>query len=152
VIVFGCDSRRGQEGTEGLDTTTVATQKLIEVDCEFAEMGADSGLAVAFVRFAADSAIILRNGQMPIIGKEAIGQSFGSSEGFLQWEPQFADISGDLGYTFGRYQYNPGDTIVAGTRQGSGKTSHGYYVTIWKRIDGTWRYVLDTGISTPKAD
>jgi len=125
--------------------------QLFEIDCEFASMALDSGLAAAFVHYAADSAIILRNGRMPIVGKEAIGNSFGNGNtGLLQWEPQSADISGDLGYTFGGYQYNPRDTVIDGHRQGAGLTSRGFYVSIWKKqSDGNWRYVLDTGITVP---
>ncbi len=150
-FVFGCNNRQGQQGQEGRDTTADAEEMLIQVDCDFAAMALDSGLAVAFDRFAADSAVLLRQMQMPFIGREAIRGLFAKgSHGLLQWEPQFADVSGELGYTFGHYQFNPGDTTIGGIRQGTGATSRGYYVTIWKRINGDWKYVLDTGVSGPK--
>jgi hypothetical protein len=55
-----------------------------------------------------------------------------------------------LGYTWGHYQFNPGDTTIDGHRQGTGPTSRGYYVTIWKKTNGDWKYVLDTGVAGPK--
>jgi ketosteroid isomerase-like protein len=164
LFVFGCDNRSSQQRGKGEgDTMTVAEramqesgeaqEELINIDREFASMALDSGLAVAFARYAADSAIALRANQMPIIGRDAIGGSFtGAEKMLLQWEPQFADVSGDLGYTFGRWQSNPGSEMVGGMRRGTGQTSHGYYVTIWKKIDGNWRYVLDTGITSPNQD
>jgi ketosteroid isomerase-like protein len=123
------------------------SQALIEADCEFASMAADSGLAAAFVFFAADSATMLRDGSLPIIGKEAIRGLFsGPDRGTLTWEPYFAELasSGDLGYTLGEYQFAPKDT------SGGKKMPHGYYVTIWKKQPhGSWKYVLDTGVQGP---
>lgn len=123
------------------------SQALIAADCEFASMAVDSGLGAAFVFFAADSATMLRDGSLPIIGKEAIRGLFsGPARGTLTWEPYFADMagSGDLGYTLGEYQFAPKDT------SGGKKVPHGYYVTIWKKQpDGSWKFVLDTGVQGP---
>jgi len=52
--------------------------------------------------------------------------------------------SGDLGYTYGNYEFITMDSL-----QKESKT-YGNYVTIWKRqADGSWKYVLDGGVSTP---
>ena len=121
---------------------------LIETDCAFAAMAADSGLGKAFTFYAADSATILRDGSHPIVGKDVIEKLYSRpSRGTLTWEPYFADIghSSDLGYTLGNYQFAYKDST------GSVQVSHGYYVTIWKKQpDGNWRYVLDTGVSGPE--
>jgi hypothetical protein len=85
-----------------------------------------------------------------IIARDEIARLYADATGLLQWEPQFADISGDLGYTWGHYQFNPGDTTIDGHRQGTGPTSRGYYDTIWKKSNGDWKYVLDTGVAGPK--
>ena len=74
-------------------------------------------------------------------GRDAIAESLaGTPEGDkLEWEPEFARVSagGDLGYTFGTWEY-----VTAGTTD----VLRGKYVTIWKRqADGAWKAVFDGG-------
>ncbi|HBC47855.1 MAG TPA: hypothetical protein DCZ43_12475 [candidate division Zixibacteria bacterium] len=122
-------------------------EALIKVDLQFAQMAADSGIGSAFAYFAADSATMLRRGSVPIVGRDAIRELYTDTTGaILRWAPYFADIaaSGDLGYTLGKSQFIYKDST------GAEKTSHGYYVTLWKlQPDGKWKYVLDTGVSAP---
>jgi ketosteroid isomerase-like protein len=96
----------------------------------------------AFIEDAADYAVLLQKGIMPMVGKATIARAFGdlSDTGFvLTWEPLYADISrsGDMGYTYGLYKsFIKADSSV----------SRGKYVTIWKKQpDGSWKYVLDGG-------
>jgi len=146
AFIFGCGNRQERRTIPAADNEG----QLIEADCAFAAMALDSGVAVAFLHYVADSTVLLREGKTPTVGREAIRAAYADAKGFLQWEPQFADISGDLGYTWGHFQFNPGDTTIDGHRQGTGPTSRGYYVTIWKKINGDWKYVLDTGVMGPK--
>jgi len=129
-------------------TSTANSEVLIEADCAFAAMAADSGLGVAFKFYAADSATMLRDGSNPIVGKEVIGNLYSHPlRGTLTWEPYFADIgqSGDLGYTLGNSQYTIKDST------GATQVYHGFYVTIWKKQpDGSWKYVFDTGTDGPE--
>jgi ketosteroid isomerase-like protein len=128
--------------------TTANSEILIETDCAFASLAADSGLGVAFKFYAADSATMLRDGSNPIVGKEVIGNLYSRPlRGTLTWEPYFADIgqSGDLGYTLGNSQYTIKDST------GATQVFHGFYVTIWKKQpDSSWKYVLDTGVDGPE--
>ncbi len=125
-----------------------AGEILKQTDLNFAKMAADSGIGKAFAYFAADSATLFRRGSEPILGREAIRiASTDTSGSALRWAPYFADIaaSNDLGYTLGQSQYIYKDST------GTEKISYGYYVTIWKKQpDGSWKYVLDTGVSAPK--
>jgi ketosteroid isomerase-like protein len=125
-----------------------SSEILIETDCAFASLAADSGLGVAFKFYAADSATMLRDGSNPIVGKEVIGELYSRPlPGILTWEPYFADIgqSGDMGYTLGNSQYTIKDST------GAAKVYHGFYVTIWKKqADGSWKYVFDTGTDGPE--
>jgi len=74
---------------------------------------------------------------------EAWSVFFDESSGVsLTWAPVTAEaaVSGDLGFTTGRYTYrargHDGETVC--------KT--GDYVTIWRRgADGRWRAILDMG-------
>jgi ketosteroid isomerase-like protein len=138
----------GQAGQNSDQTKPAASNEtLMQVDQQFAKMAADSGIGQAFAFFAADSAAMLRRGSAPIVGRDAIRELYTDTTGaVLRWAPYFADIaaSGDLGYTLGKSQFIYKDST------GAEKTSHGYYVTIWKRQpDGSWKYVLDTGVSAP---
>jgi len=151
LIIIGCcpKSDNVQKDAQGTRSVSQAgSEALIEADCEFASLASDSGLAVSFAAFAADSAVILRDGAHPFVGRETIRTLFSRpSRGQLQWEPYFADISGsgDLGYTLGSYQFTSKDSA------GNERVSHGYYVTIWKKqADGRWKYALDTGVGGPE--
>lgn len=117
---------------------------LMETDRAFSAASAELGTPEAFKRFMGDSATLLRDGSYPITGRDAIGSLFSGwpSDAKLTWEPVFADVSGsgDLGYTIGEYLYTAVDSAA---NEISGR---GYYITIWKKqVDGTWKYVFDTG-------
>jgi ketosteroid isomerase-like protein len=56
----------------------------------------------------------------------------------LTWDPYRAEIAaaGDMGYTVGRWT----------SEQPDGVTTHGVYVSIWRRQpDGTWKVTMDLG-------
>jgi ketosteroid isomerase-like protein len=118
--------------------------EIVETEKEFAEMAAKEGIAKAFLSFAANDAVIMRNDSL-IIGKEAIQISFEGNETnpgqvSLTWEPDFVDVakSGDLGYTYGKYVYIVIDSL------GNKKAAEGVFHTVWKRqADGKWRFVWD---------
>ena len=105
-------------------------------------MAQSDGVQKAFVYFAADSAAILRQNRV-LKGREAIRlqyESFPKNGAILEWTPDFADVSvsGDLGYTYGKYTLTSSDSV--------GHTTHseGVFHTVWKRQqDGKWRFVWD---------
>jgi ketosteroid isomerase-like protein len=107
---------------------------------DFAVMADRDGIAEAFYFFAADSAVILRGGKL-IRGREAIKEYYSTNlkpGTRLLWAPDFVEVSGDLGYTYGRYTHLVPDST------GSMKESHGYFHTVWQRQpDGSWRFVWD---------
>lgn len=129
-------------------------QLLLSVDREFSAMCMDKGMQEAFLEYAADDVIKLRPGELPVMNKAELRQMFEAhaSDGVLkfQWSPVKADIaaSGDLGYTFGNWSiFIRSDGVTKDT------TIYGNYVSIWKKQkDGSWKYVLDGGNSTPKPE
>lgn len=130
-------------------SSDVDKSKLFEVDREFSIMSVEKGIAEAFVSYAADSAMILRDNMLPIVGQNAIGDLWANTPNGAQlvWEPDFADIaaSGELGYTIGHWTYSVTDS------SGATQSSKGRYVTIWKKqADGNWKYVFDTGTTDPE--
>lgn len=56
------------------------------------------------------------------------------------WEPKFAEVSSDgtLGVTMGQY-------VRTFVKNGEEITQKGKYTTIWKKKDGIWKILFDTG-------
>src|SRR5256714_1162070 len=117
---------------------------LVEMEHAFAKAAATKGTRDAFLEFLADDGIIFQPG--PVNGKKFWTER-PSRKGLLSWEPIFADVSraGDLGYTTGPWEFRPNgpdDQPVA----------FGQYFTIWKKQgDGSWKAVLDRGVSSEKS-
>lgn len=128
-------------------TTKSASQdsvnKLISIDKEFSNLSLSSGMATAFITYAAEDVIKMNVNQHPVIGKQNLAivlQSLNPEEFTLTWEPLKAEVDGNLGYTFGNYVLE----------LNSDTTLYGNYVSIWrKQSDNTWKFVLDAGSPTP---
>jgi ketosteroid isomerase-like protein len=122
----------------------MSAQQLIDADRAFNAMAQKEGTGKAFIAYAAEDPVLIRQGNMPIIGRAGFVEAFSQMAGSpLSWEPLRAEIaaSQDLGYTFGRYTLRDGETVKA----------HGVYVTVWKKQpDGSWKFVLDGGGTTPQ--
>ncbi len=117
-----------------------AKKEITEAEEAFCKLAKDSGLAVAFVAYAADDAVICRDPEA-YKGKNAIREYYSKSDPAdrLIWKPSFADVakSCDLGYTWGEYDFS-------GTRAGKTVTAHGIFHTVWrKQKDGKWKFVVD---------
>ena len=120
------------------------TENLIrQAEKDFEKMVAEKGIAEAFWFYADSNAVIKRQNDTLILGKEAI-KNYYSADYFktasVTWSPDFAESSqdGTLGYTYGKYNWQSKDS--------SGKVNEakGIFHTIWKKqSDGTWKYVWD---------
>ena len=119
----------------------------IQTDRQFSALSVSNGAAAAFAAYMADDALSLPAGAEPVTGKQAIVESLAPlSGGTLSWTPrqQVISRSGELGYTWGTYQYRSTET------NGQPRVSHGKYVTIWrKQTDGSWKAVVDIGNQSP---
>jgi ketosteroid isomerase-like protein len=130
------------------EDTNELKQQILDTDRSFSKMATEKGIAAAFIYYADEKVIKPSEGQQPVVGKFALLEWYKNNppgKYTLTWEPLRAEASGNLGYTFGGY------TLVSKTADGlRDSTQYGNYVSIWKRKkDGSWRYVLDTGNSTP---
>ena len=89
--------------------------------------------------FFADDASIIHDGQT-VTGKDALRAFyqpvFANKDFTLTWSPNHAEPSrdGTLGYTYGQYEARNGTAI-----------SRGMYTTVWRKIEGRWKVVLDLG-------
>ena len=125
---------------------TVETLKQLEA--EFMQAAAEKGSA-GYMSYYADNAVEVPNGYPAIQGKIEIAKTMGfldDKNNRLTWTPIGADISssGDLGYTWGTYEFHSKD------KSGNPTVDYGKYTSIWKlQKDGSWKVVLDMGNSSP---
>jgi ketosteroid isomerase-like protein len=136
-ILFAC--------SHGSEVNEIEKHKLLKTDEDFSKMSFQQNMKEAFEFYAADEAILMREGNDPLNGKTEMLESFANMPNDsirLTWTPVKADVSGELGYTFGTWERKVADT---------GSIERGTYVTVWKKQDdGTWRFVLDAGNSGKK--
>jgi ketosteroid isomerase-like protein len=125
---------------------TAATLQRLEH--EFMQAAAEHG-SQGYLSYYAEDAVEVPNGEALVRGKAEIAKQTGyldDKNNRLVWTPVGADVSaaGDLGYTYGNYEYHSLD------KDGRPSVSVGKYTTIWKRQkDGSWKVVLDMGNSSP---
>jgi ketosteroid isomerase-like protein len=137
LILAGC--------TAAPPETEILKKEVMKTDQDFSKMSMEKGMRAAFLFYAAEDVIKIREGKFPIFGKKELEddlQNLPDSLIHLRWAPVKADVNGNLGYTFGKWEMRLAipDTMMYGT-----------YVTVWKKQEnGTWKYVLDAGNSTPK--
>jgi ketosteroid isomerase-like protein len=119
-------------------------QEIQEVEHDFAAMADKVGIPDAFIHYAAEDAVLMRNDQL-IVGRLKLLEHFGNNPSRLRdeklsWKPDFVDVSdsGDLAYTYGHYTYTYTDSVGESVEQ------TGVFHTVWKRqSDGSWRFVWD---------
>ena len=118
-----------------------ARLQLMEVDRAFSKRSTEAGLKTAYLEYIDSTAVLLRPGNMPLTGANAIdficmNNDAGAS---MSWEPKGCSLaqSGDLGYTWGVYALRtvPDDSVTYGT-----------YVNVWKKQDdGSWKFMVNSG-------
>lgn len=137
LILYSCTMKEQ-------DTITTSKNEILEVENNFAEMAKSEGIADAFLFYAAEDAVLMRNNKL-VIGKNRLSEYFDKqappgTDVSLSWKPDFVDVSssGDLGYTYGKYTFSYTDST------GSAVERSGVFHTVWKRqSDGTWKFVWD---------
>jgi ketosteroid isomerase-like protein len=125
-------------------------QNMMETDRAFSRMSEEKGVSEAFVYYADEKVILTEENKPPVIGIEELKMRFNRPKNpdmTLTWEPLKGDVaeSGELGYTFGRWE------IKSKTTSGIDTLTNGVYISVWKKqADGSWRFVLDGGHTTPQ--
>ncbi|MEA2560697.1 MAG: hypothetical protein QOH06_2201 [Acidobacteriota bacterium] len=129
----------------GAETPAAAEASLLAADRAFGDEVKSKGIATGYANLLADDARILRNGALPIVGKDAIGGFLAERterKTAMSWEPSKAGASraGDLGYTYGTYE-----VTAAGMLR-----EKGHYLRIWKKQGGdAWKLALDIANPLP---
>jgi ketosteroid isomerase-like protein len=120
-----------------------AKTEIEQAEKEFDKMAAEKGIAEAFWFFADSNAVIKRGNDSLIHGKEGIRNFYSGNyykKATVTWSPDFVDasISGDRGYTYGKYIWRSTDST------GTVIEAKGIFHTVWKKQpDGSWKYVWD---------
>jgi ketosteroid isomerase-like protein len=137
LIVFSLACNSDQDRIEKWKAEIVQTEK------DFAYMAGVEGIPAAFSAYAAEDVVLLRNGSL-VKGREGLINFYnrkGSNDSVsLTWTPDFVDVSssGDLGYTYGNFQYSVTDSL------GNTRSHKGIFHTVWKRQNnGEWKFVWD---------
>jgi ketosteroid isomerase-like protein len=117
--------------------------EIYRTEKDFERMAAEKGIDTAFWFFADTGAVIVRQNDSIIRGKEAIRHYYATSaprQAKVAWSPEFIEVSdcGTLGYTYGHYVWkvpvSGGDTTI----------HKGVFHTVWKKQkDSGWKYVWD---------
>ena len=122
---------------------------LRQLEAEFMKAAAEKG-SQGYMSYYADDAVEVPNGAAIIQGKANIAKDMGfldQKDNRLTWTPVGADMSasGDLGYTYGNYEFHSND------KEGKPIVEHGKYTSIWKKQkDRSWKVVLDMGNASPE--
>jgi len=136
ILITACNSNHQLADVEQAKKEIRSTEKA------FARLCKDKGVEIAFITFAADSAVIHRDNKI-LKGKEEIKgfykNRFKKGE-TLDWTPDFVEVSSsaDLGYTYGHYVFSSTDSL------GNKHEVKGIFHTVWKKqMDGNWKFVWD---------
>ncbi len=137
LILISCSKKTAPANPEAFK------QEIYKVEDDFKNMAQTKGIQEAFYAFADDNAVMKRDNDSLIEGKEAIKALFGDPKfknATVTWKPDFVDVSNDgtLAYTYGRYVWTTTDSL------GSKKDFKGRFHTVWKKQkDGSWKFVWD---------
>ena len=118
-------------------------EEIFKTEKEFEKMAAEKGVVQAFYNFADVNAVILRENNTLIKGKDNIKMYYTKKDlknAAVNWTPDYISVSdcGTMAYTYGKYIWKitkVNGEIVEYT---------GIFHTVWKKQkDSSWKYVWD---------
>lgn len=137
MVLNGCTSKSKPKNLTYVKLEIVKTEK------DFEKLVAQKGLAEGFYQFADSNAVIKREHDTLIIGKNNI-KNYYSNPKYLNatvtWSPDAVTVSdaGDMASTYGKYKWTFVDT------SGKEQVIKGVFHTVWKKQkDGSWKYIWD---------
>lgn len=116
-------------------------QAMVDAERAFIKMAKEKNRRDAFLFFLSDSAVT-QGPKGPTRGKARIQQQQVTND-WLYWEVAYSDISssGDFGFNTGPWEFRQNKTDEKAVAWGE-------FNSIWKKqLDGSWKNVLDIGIS-----
>jgi ketosteroid isomerase-like protein len=120
-----------------------AAAEILELESRFGESLVRSGLRQGYLDAVAEHARVHRVKNFPILGKKAISDFF-AKEKVTAVRSEGIDggiaASGELGYSYGRYELKYED-----------RSEKGYFTHVWKRNgQGEWKLVADVTSPLPE--
>lgn len=129
------------------DTSSTAVEALRAADQRALEAFQRDDAATMAALYA-ENAVLVNPDEEPLEGRPLIDSlhrdEMSRPDYEVVWEPirVEASKSGDLGYVYGRWSALSTDATQP--------ADHGYYVNVYRKIDGTWRTVVEVnGSSSP---
>ena len=123
-------------------------QEMVKTEQAFSKMAEEKNARDAFLAFIADDGLLFRPGA--VNGKKWMldhPPPPSDKKPLLAWQPSYAGMaaSGDMGFTTGPWE-SKADI------KDEKPSGYGHFVTVWKKQpDGSWKFVVDLGISHPQS-
>jgi ketosteroid isomerase-like protein len=128
--------------------TQTPLQEMVQTEQAFSRMAAEKNTRDAFLAYIADDGLLFRPGA--VNGKKWMldhPTPPSDKRPLLAWQPSFAGMAaaGDMGFTTGPWESKP-------DVKDEKPSAYGHFVTVWKKQpDGSWKFVVDLGISHPQS-
>jgi ketosteroid isomerase-like protein len=125
-----------------------ALQEMVKTEQAFSKMAEEKNARDAFMTFIADDGLLFRPGA--VNGKKWMLERPvppSDKKPLLAWQPSYAGMaaSGDMGFTTGPWE-------AKSDIKDEKPSGYGHFVTVWKKqSDGSWKFVVDLGISHPQS-
>lgn len=125
-----------------------ALEEMVKTEQAFSKMAEEKSTREAFMSFIADDGLLFRPGA--VNGKKWMLEHPllpSDKRPLLAWQPAYAGMaaSGDMGFTTGPWE-------AKGDINDEKPAGYGHFMTVWKKqSDGSWKFVLDLGISHPES-
>jgi len=126
-----------------------ALQEMVRTEQAFSKMAEEKNTRDAFLAFIADDGLLFRPGA--VNGKkwmlEHPAPPLTDKKPLLAWQPSYAGmaVSGDMGFTTGPWE-------ARADIKDEKPSGYGHFVTVWKKqADGSWKFLVDLGISHPQS-
>lgn len=138
ILFFGCS----RKDNDKLDLEPIK-KEVLKAEEDFKNMAQSQGVQSAFYTFADSSAVIKRENDTLIQGKENIKLYYSDQKyqtAHVNWKPDFVSVAADgsMAYTYGKYVWKTKDF------QGKELEFRGVFHTVWKKqSDGSWKYTWD---------
>ncbi|MGQ7945435.1 YybH family protein [Flavobacterium sp. WC2509] len=137
LVLNGCSPKSKTKNLAYVKLEIVKTEK------DFEKLVAEKGLAEGFYQFADSIAVIKREHDTLIIGKNSIKNYYSNPKyqnKTVTWSPDDVTVSdaGDMASSYGKYIWTSKDST------GKTQISKGVFHTVWKKQkDGSWKYIWD---------
>jgi ketosteroid isomerase-like protein len=117
--------------------------EIIKTEKDFEKLVAEKGPAEGFYQFADSNAVIKREHDTLIVGKNNIKNYYLNQKlqkPTVTWSPDAVTVSdaGDMASSYGKYKW------IIKDASGKEQISKGVFHTVWKKQkDGSWKYIWD---------